>query len=308
VRSVATVLPAYFPSPPQGVWHLGPVPIRAYALCIITGVIVATVWGDRRWKARVGWPGLIGDVTIWAVPTGLVGARLYNVITDPELYFPRGKNPWNAFAVWHGGLGIWGGIAGGVLGAAYACHRYDARLCDVAWVLAPVLPVAQAIGRFGNYFNQELYGRPSTLPWALRIDPAHRPPATPLFATYQPTFAYEALWDLGVSALVLWAQRRYKLTGWRSFALYAAAYTAGRGWIEALRDDPANRILGVRVNDWASFIVFTIAVICLWRSRNAGQDLAGRDGSGGALSADVAGPADTAPSPVTSSRTGPRDP
>lgn len=198
----------------------------------------------------------------------MVGARLYHVITDPELYFTRGANPWDAFAVWHGGLGIWGGVLGGVLGAAYACRRRGVRLGDLVWALAPVLPVAQAIGRLGNWFNQELYGRPSGLPWALRIDPAHRPAATPSVGLYQPTFAYEALWDLGVAGLVVWSQHRFRLSGWRSFALYVAAYTAGRGWIEALRVDHANRLLGLRLNDWTSLVLFTSSVMFLiWGSR-----------------------------------------
>jgi len=255
------------PSPPTGVWHVGPLPIRAYALCILTGVLVAVWWAQRRWQARGGQPGVVADVATWAVPSGLVGARLYHVITDPELYFTHGANPWDAFAVWRGGLGIWGGVVGGALGAAYACRRLGVRLEDLAWAVAPALPVAQAIGRLGNWFNQELYGRPSGLPWALRIDPAHRPADTASIGLYQPTFAYEALWDLGVAVLVVWAQRRFRLSGWRSFALYVAAYTAGRGWIEALRVDHANRLLGLRLNDWTSLVVFSLAVAFLWRSR-----------------------------------------
>lgn len=258
-----TTLLASIPSPSRGVWHLGPLPIRAYALCILAGVLVAVTWADRRWVARGGRAGAIADMAMWAVPAGIVGARLYNVITDPELYFYPGRNPWDAFAIWHGGLGIWGGVAGGALGAWYASRRYQVRFSDLAWAVAPVLPVAQAIGRLGNWFNQELYGRPSSLPWALRIDPAHRPTATPLAATYQPTFLYELLWDLGVAALVVWAQRRFRLSGWASFAVYVAAYTAGRGWIEALRDDYAHRVLGLRINDWTSILLFLAAVVAL---------------------------------------------
>jgi len=258
-----TGLVAAIPSPSQGVWHLGPFPVRAYALCILAGIVVSVGWANRRWVARGGRAGAIADMAMWAVPAGLVGARLYNVITDPELYFDPGRNPWDAFAVWHGGLGIWGGVAGGALGAWYACRRYRLRFSDLAWAVAPALPVAQAIGRLGNWFNQELYGRPSTLPWALRIDPAHRPAATPLATTYQPTFLYELLWDLGVAALVVWAQRRFRLSGWASFALYVAAYTAGRGWIEALRDDYAHRVLGLRINDWTSILLFLAAVLAL---------------------------------------------
>jgi prolipoprotein diacylglyceryl transferase len=249
------------PSPSTGVWHLWIFPVRAYALCILTGVIVSVSWANHRWAARGGRPGAITDMTMWAFPAGLVGARIYHLVTDPELYFVRGRDPWDAFAIWHGGLGIWGGVAGGVLGARYAARRYGWRLSDLAWAVAPALPVAQAIGRVGNWFNSELYGRPSTLPWALRIAPDHRPDASPLATTYQPTFLYELVWDLGVAALVAWAQRRFRLSGWASFALYAASYTAGRGWIEALRDDHANHILGLRVNDWVSIVVFLAAVL-----------------------------------------------
>jgi len=258
-----TGLVTAIPSPAQGVWHLGPFPVRAYALCILAGIVVSVGWANRRWVARGGRAGAIADMAIWAVPAGIVGARLYNVITDPELYFAPGRNPWDAFAVWHGGLGIWGGVAGGALGAWYACRRYLLRFSDLAWTVAPTLPVAQAIGRLGNWFNQELYGRPSTLPWALLIDPAHRPAATPLATTYQPTFLYELLWDLGVAAVVVWVQRQFRLSGWASFALYVAAYTAGRGWIEALRDDYAHRILGLRINDWTSILLFLPAVLAL---------------------------------------------
>jgi len=258
-----TALVAAIPSPAQGVWHLGPLPVRAYAMCILAGIVASVGWANRRWVARGGRAGAIADMAMFAVPTGIVGARLYNVITDPELYFAPGRNPWDAFAVWHGGLGIWGGVAGGALGAWYACRRYQLRFSDLAWAVAPTLPVAQAIGRLGNWFNQELYGRPSTLPWALRIDPAHRPADTPLATTYQPTFLYELLWDLGVAALVVWVQRRFRLSGWASFALYVAAYTAGRGWIEALRVDYAHRVLGLRINDWTSILLFLAAVLAL---------------------------------------------
>jgi len=225
------------------------VPVRAYPLCIIAG-IGAGVWlADRRWRARGGQAGLISEIALWAVPFGIAGARFYHDATDPELYFTAGKHPIEALYIWRGGLGIWGGVAAGALGAWIACRRRGIRLVEVADVRAPALPIAQAIGRLGNYFNQELYGRPSGLPWAVRIDPANRPVATPQVATYQPTFLYEALWDLGVAGLVTWAERRYDLGRGRAFALYVAAYTVGRGWVEALRVDHANHLLGLRVND-----------------------------------------------------------
>jgi prolipoprotein diacylglyceryl transferase len=251
---------ASFPSPPSGVWHLGPLPIRAYALCILTGVIVAIVVGDRRWLARGGRRGTVGDIAIWAVPFGLVGARLYHVITDPELYFSSGKDPWEAFAIWRGGLGIWGAIAMGALGAYIACRRMGIPFPAVADAMAPGIAIAQAIGRWGNYFNQELYGRPSSLPWAVEISPGNREDGYHRFATYQPTFLYESIWDLGVAGLVLWADRRFRLGHGRAFALYVMAYTVGRAWIEDLRVDTAHHILGLRLNEFTSLILFLLAL------------------------------------------------
>ncbi|PVU84325.1 prolipoprotein diacylglyceryl transferase (plasmid) [Cellulomonas sp. WB94] len=248
------------PSPAQGVWHLGPIPIRAYALCILTGIVVATWWTRRRWVARGGVADDVLDVVMWAVPFGIVGGRLYHVITDPELYFAAGQQPIRALYIWDGGLGIWGAVALGAGGAWIGCRRHGIRLADFADVVAPGLVVAQAIGRWGNYFNQELYGGPTTLPWALQIDPAHRPAETPGIGLYHPTFLYESIWDVGVAVLLVWAGRRFGLRNGRLFALYVAAYTVGRAWIEALRVDHANHVLGLRLNDWTSLIVFAAAV------------------------------------------------
>ena len=170
-------LPAAIPSPSQGVWHLGSIPIRGYALCIIAGVIVAAYVGDRRLVARGGQKGRIADVATWAVPFGLVGARIYHLATNPELYWGKhGQGTVAALEIWHGGLGIWGGVLFGALGAWIACKRYGFSYAMVADSLAPALPLAQAVGRIGNYFNQELYGRPTGLPWGLHIDLAHRVP------------------------------------------------------------------------------------------------------------------------------------
>jgi prolipoprotein diacylglyceryl transferase len=251
--------PQSIPSPPQGVWHLGPLPIRAYALCILAGIAVAFWLTRRRWVARGGDPAAVETITAWAVPFGILGGRLYHLLTDPELYFVPGRNPWNAIKIWDGGLGIWGAIALGALGAWIGARRAGASLVQFIDCAAPGLAFAQAIGRWGNWFNQELYGGPSTLPWALRIDPAHRPADTPHIATYQPTFLYESLWDIGVGILVIAAGRRFDLSRGRAFALYVAAYTLGRAWVEALRVDHANHILGLRLNDWTSLIIFLTA-------------------------------------------------
>jgi prolipoprotein diacylglyceryl transferase len=250
------------------VWHLGPIPIRAYALCIIAGIIAAILLTQRRWKARGHSIDDVVDIAVWAVPFGIVGGRLYHVITDPELYFLPGRDPVKALYIWDGGLGIWGAVALGAVGAWIGCRRRGIRLMDFADALAPGLVLAQAIGRWGNYFNQELYGAPTTLPWALQIDPAHRPLDTPYIGLYHPTFLYESLWDIGVALLLLWVGRRFTLRRGKLFALYVAAYTVGRFWIEALRVDHANHFFGLRLNDWTSLLVFVGALaVLLWRRR-----------------------------------------
>jgi len=254
---------SYIPSPAQGVWYLGPLPIRAYAVCIIAGILVAVFWTRRRWRAAGHNPDDVVDVALWAVPFGIVGGRLYHVITDPELYFAPGEQPIRALYIWDGGLGIWGAVALGAVGAWIGCRRRGIRLLDFADALAPGLAAAQAIGRWGNYFNQELYGAPTSLPWALWIDPANRPPDTPDIALYHPTFLYESLWDIGVAVLLVWAGKRFSLRDGRLFALYVASYTVGRAWVEALRVDHANHFLGLRLNDWTSLVVFVGAVVYL---------------------------------------------
>jgi len=258
---------AFIPSPSQGVWHLGAIPIRAYALCIIVGVIVAVWVADRRYKAIGGRPGLILDVATWAVPFGLVGARLYHVVTDPELYFGAGRDWVGIFKIWDGGIGIPGAIALGAVGAWIACHRAGVKLGPVAGAAAPGIAFAQAIGRWGNWFNQELYGRPSSLPWALEISPQHRLAGFENIATYQPTFLYESIWDVGVALLLIWAGKRFLMTGDRLFALYVATYGVGRFITESLRIDFAHHFLGLRINQWMAVIIFLGGVAYLYRTR-----------------------------------------
>jgi prolipoprotein diacylglyceryl transferase len=239
---------------------------------IILGVVAAVAIGERRWVARGGAKGTVGDLAVWAVPGGLIGARIYHVATDWQLYFGNGRHPLEALQIWNGGLAIWGAIAGGVAGAAIFLHRRGLPLAPMADALAPALAVAQAIGRWGNYLNQELFGRATSLPWGLEIDPMHRPATSLLEPTYHPTFLYESLWCIGVAGLVIWADRRYKLGHGRVFALYVAAYTAGRGWIEALRVDEAHHILGLRLNDWVSIVIFVAAVSYLVVRRDTGRE------------------------------------
>ncbi|RFS85256.1 prolipoprotein diacylglyceryl transferase [Actinomadura spongiicola] len=267
---------AYIPSPSQGVWHLGPVPIRAYAVMIILGIVVAVWLGERRWAAKGGTPGVVVDMAVWAVPFGLVGGRLYHVATDYQRYFGDGGDPVRALKIWEGGLGVWGAIALGALGAAIGCRRRGVSVLALADAVAPGIVLAQGIGRWGNYWNQELYGRPLDAFWAIEISEDKRPrldgtvqldPEYADVATYHPTFLYEFLWCVGVAILVIWADRRYKLTHGRAFALYVAAYTLGRAWIEALRIDEAHEILGLRLNDWVSFVLFVGAVAYLYQAR-----------------------------------------
>ncbi len=258
------------PSPDQGVWHLGPVPLRAYALCIIAGIVVAVWLGERRWVARGGVPGQVSDIALWAVPFGIVGGRLYHVLTDPEAYFGPGGDPVAALKIWQGGLGIFGAVVLGGLGAWIGARRAGMKMPPLADALAPGILLAQAIGRWGNWFNQELFGRPTTVPWALEIDLQHRPAGYEDFATFHPTFLYESLWNLAVVGVLLWADRRFRLGHGRVFALYLAGYCAGRIWIENLRIDPvqADDVLGLRLNVWTAVVVGVLAVVYfVWSAR-----------------------------------------
>ncbi|MFD4642501.1 prolipoprotein diacylglyceryl transferase [Lentzea sp. NPDC058436] len=284
---------ATIPSPDRGVWYLGPLPIRAYALCIIAGIIVAIWWGERRWVARGGIKGEVTDIAVWAVPFGLVGGRLYHVITDNQKYFGPGKNPLAALEIWNGGLGIWGAIALGAVGAWIGCRRRGIPLPAMADALAPGIVAAQAIGRLGNYFNQELYGGDTTLPWGLeiyrRVTQEGREDAlagvaidhTPIQVVH-PTFLYELLWNLGVAFLIVWADRKFRLGHGRVFALYVAGYTAGRFWIELMRTDEATLILGTRVNVFVSAIVFfgAVAYFIIAKSRGEREDIVALRGTG----------------------------
>ncbi|MEW2356645.1 prolipoprotein diacylglyceryl transferase [Spirillospora sp. NPDC029432] len=290
---------AFIPSPSQGVWHLGPVPLRAYALMIILGIIVAVWLGERRWAARGGTPGTIIDVAVWAVPFGLVGGRLYHVVTDYQRYFGEGRDPVDALKIWEGGLGIWGAVLLGGVGAMIACRRRGISVAALGDAAAPGIVLAQGIGRWGNYWNQELYGRPLDTFWGLEIDQAHRPrlsdgspdPQYADIATYHPTFLYEFLWCVVLAGVVIWADRRWKLTHGRTFALYLAGYTLGRFWIEWLRIDDAHHVLGLRLNNWTSLVVFLGAVAYIYWARTK----AGRPEAVGAAPAEPEGPASETP-------------
>jgi prolipoprotein diacylglyceryl transferase len=259
------------PSPEQGVWHLGPVPVRAYALCIILGIIAAVWIGERRWIARGGRPNEVTDIALWAVPFGVVGGRLYHVMTDWKPYFGEDGSPWAALYVWRGGLGVWGAIALGAVGALIGARRQGIRFPPLLDALAPGVLVAQAIGRFGNWFNQELFGRPTDLPWGLEIDAAHRPPGYLDSSTFHPTFLYESVWNLAAFVVLIWADRRFRLGHGRVFALYVMTYTLGRAWIEYLRIDVVQMddVLGLRLNDWTSIVLFLLSTgYFVWATRN----------------------------------------
>lgn len=261
---LAAPVPVSIPSPEQSVWYIGPFPLRAYAMCIIVGIFVAMWSGDRRWQARGGRAGLVYDVSVWAVPFGIVGGRVYHVLTDWSTYFgPGGSGLRGAVSIWQGGLGIWGAVALGGVGAWIGCRRAGVPLPVFADAIAVGLPLAQAIGRWGNWFNQELFGRPTDLPWALEIDPANRPDGYRQYETFHPTFLYESLWLVGVAGLVAWADRRLHLGHGRAFALYVATYCVGRLGMELLRIDPATTVGGIRVNVFTAVLVGLGAVAYL---------------------------------------------
>jgi prolipoprotein diacylglyceryl transferase len=259
--AVTTVLS--IPSPSSGVWHLGPVPLRGYALAIILGIVAAIWIGEKRWVARGGRAGDVQDIAIWAVPFGLVGGRLYHVLTDHDLYFGAGNHPIEALYVWRGGLGVWGAVGLGAVGAVICAKRKGIKLLPVLDAMAPGVLVAQAIGRWGNWFNQELFGKPTDLPWGLEIDPEHRPFGYADHATFHPTFLYESLWCLVMFGLLVWADRRFRLGHGRVVALYIMVYTLGRAWIEMLRIDAVelHDVGGLRFNVWTSVVLFVAALV-----------------------------------------------
>ena len=259
----------FIPSPSRAVWEIGGFPLRAYAICIIVGIVVAMVISTRRWRARGGTSDSMELVVTVAVPCGIVGARLYHVATDYELYFGPGRHPVDALKIWEGGLGVWGAIAFGVLGAWLVARRRQIRFLALLDAVAPGVLVAQAIGRLGNWFNQELFGRPTSLPWGLQIDAQYRPAGFEQFDTFHPTFLYEMLWNLAAAVVLVLLDRRLRLGHGKVFALYVLLYTAGRFWIEALRIDTVTEIAGFRLNNYTSLVLFLAALVWLiWLARN----------------------------------------
>ena len=258
---------ASIPSPASSSIQIGPLELRAYGVMIALGVLAAVWLAQRRFAAQGGDPDLIARVAMWGVPAGLIGARLYHVITDWR--FDEG---WaEPFKIWEGGLGIPGGMAAGIFVGLWYARSQGASMGAVLDAVAPALPLAQAIGRLGNWFNQELFGRPSDLPWAVEIDVEHRPAEHLTEETFHPTFLYESLWNLGLVLFIIWIDRRRVIRPGSLIAVYVLGYGLGRLWIEALRIDFANEILGVRINIWISLIAMVGAAVWLafWGRRGS---------------------------------------
>lgn len=271
------------PSPPQGVWHLGPLPIRAYALWIIVGIVVAIWWGEKRWVARGGRSGVVLDTALWAIPFGLIGGRIYHVATDWHRYFGEGNNPVEALDITSGGLGIWGAVAFGALGAYIGLRRQGIRaLGALGDSIAPGVVLAQGIGRLGNYFNQELYGRETDVPWALEIYQRYDESvgfSTTLgrstgqvLTTVHPTFLYELLWNVLVAVALVLIDRRFRLGHGRLFAWYVALYCFGRFWVELMRDDPATIVFGMRINTIVAVVVMVGALLYVMFGRRGREE------------------------------------
>lgn len=253
------------PSPPPqwAQFALGPLTIHTYALCILAGIVAAALITAHRLGRRGVDRGIVLDVVLWAVPLGIVCARFYHVFTHVGDYFYPGANLWNVFAIWDGGNALYGSLLGGALGVFIACRRAGLRFWAFADALAPALLVAQSLGRLGNYFNHELFGLPTTLPWGLQIEasnpkfPAGMPPGT----LFHPLFLYEIVWNLAGVAVILLLERRFRLQWGRVLALYLIWYGSGRSWLEAIRIDPtSDGWLGIPANVWASFVAVAIGV------------------------------------------------
>jgi len=266
---------ANIPSPPQGVWHLGPIPIRAYAMCIILGILVAMWMTLRRYTARGGNPDVVWDAAIVVIPAGIIGGRLYHVITDYDKYFCSTCDPIDALKITNGGLGIWGAVALGAVAVWVMFKIKGIPLGPFADAVAPGLILAQAIGRLGNWFNQELYGRETTVPWALDIyyrvnengdyAPISGRSTGEVMTSVHPTFLYELVWNVIICIFLVWAHKAWKLGHGRVFALYVAGYTAGRFVVENMRADEATHIFGLRVNVIVSVVCFIVALIVYLR-------------------------------------------
>lgn len=285
MTSTALDVLASIPSPPISTFQIGPLTIHIYALCIMTGIVVATLLTNRRLTARGAEPWVVIDIALLAVPLAIIGARIFHVLTHPTFYFAEGADFWAVFRIWEGGIAIFGALIGGAVGAWLGCRWTGVRFWSFADALAPGLLLAQAIGRFGNWFNQELYGLPTDLPWGLEIDAdnAAFPPGLAEDTLFHPTFLYEVVWNtLGVVVL-LWAGRRFRLQWGRLFGLYLVWYGAGRIVWESIRIDPSEVFFGLRTNVWAAVlgVVVGLVIFFVQRRRHPGGEpspyVAGRE-------------------------------
>jgi prolipoprotein diacylglyceryl transferase len=260
---------AFLPSPPENGFHVGPLFFRAYGICYVFAVLGAVVVTTRRWEKVGGDGALVQECALWGFPAGLIGGRLYFLATS---WNEVPSEWWGPFAIWRGGLGIWGGIAGGVLAGVWVLRRRGANVPVFMDCVAPGLLVAQAIGRVGNWFNQELFGGPTTLPWGLEIDPEHRPAGYENDATFHPTFLYEIIWNLALAAFLVWLGHHRRIRPPGLFALYVAGYSLGRIGEELLRVDPAHHIFGLRLNFFVAIALLVAGVVWFVRIQRRGDD------------------------------------
>jgi prolipoprotein diacylglyceryl transferase len=259
-------LPLSIPSPDPALqsFNIGPVVIHTYAICILVGIIAAVIITQRRLSARGAESGIVLDIILWAVPLGIVGARIYHVLTHVGDYFYPGANFLNVFAIWDGGNALYGSLIGGAVGAYIGCRQTGIRFWSFADALAPAMLVAQAIGRLGNWFNHELFGLPTTLPWGLQIESTNSkfPVGLPAGTLFHPLFLYEIIWNLIGVAIIVFIQRKFTLQWGRVFGLYLIWYGLGRSWLEAIRIDPSSdSLLGIPANDWASFAAIILGIV-----------------------------------------------
>lgn len=263
------ILPLSIPSPDLQYFEIGPLTIRMYALCIIVGIIFAAIWTGRRMTKRGGERGAVFDFMIWSLVLGIVGARLYHVVTHWGDYFGEGKNPLEIFAFWNGGIAIFGALLGGAIGVLIASRLTGIRFLSFADALVPGLLLAQAIGRFGNWFNHELFGGPTTLPWGLEIEPNNPafPIGLPADTLFHPTFLYEAIWNILGIFVLLWIERWLRPRWGQFFALYLVWYGIGRFFIESIRVDPSLLFLGMRTNVLAALLVVVLGIVIYVVSR-----------------------------------------
>jgi prolipoprotein diacylglyceryl transferase len=284
-------MPLFIPSPAHGVWYLGPIPIRGYAISILIGIIVAFVLSRRRWKTTGGDTEHFENLIFASILTGIIGARIYWVLIEWPRYFGENGTWYHIFYVWQGGLGIWGGITLGFLTALVLCRRYKISFLKVADCVAPGFLIAQGIGRLGNWWNQELYGLPTTLPWALEIDKVHRVAGFEQYATFHPTFLYEMLWNFAGAALLLILSRKLRIGSGMIFSLYIIMYALGRFWVELFRIDPVHVIAGLRINSWTTLVAGMVGVVVfVWalKHRKGTEDYSDDVGGSGPITVDRA--------------------